>query len=480
MERLDILNTILQGIGNIQSDKLFIRDVKSGSEYSYGEFFSIAQRLAKQLKEHYTELVVCKENSFELCCLLFACLIGNVIVIPMDPRKEDRELGEILRNHQYAKWIIDKEEKYRDEFDYSFSKDESVSIIEVFKNVDYDKDYLVTYTSGTTGVAKGVIHSAGSLFVNAYMFGFALGLRNCCLAHIMPMSYMAGILNSIILPFVMGGQIVIFPRFDVNTMSYFWKNIDNFPINIIWMTPTMLNMISHLDKKGKKAEYIKKNNITFCVGTASLPLKIRERFEQLFQTRVYQSYGLTELLLLSTENYETDVRYNSVGKPLEGVEMKLENEELLVRVPWHFKGYTNENAEACFRDGFYKTGDVAKWQGDNLFISGRRKEMIIRGGMKINPHEIEKVIYRLSDVKECKVDSIIVDDEERICCYLVTNKSNENCEEKIKRLVRKELGKVYSIDYFIKLDEIPKNLNGKVDSIKLKDYANSFCKQVRL
>lgn len=477
MNKEDILNKVLQDICVIQKDKKFIRDVVSGYDYTFGQFFSIAGRIGIQLESKYKELVVCKENGFKLCTLLFACLIKNITVIPIDPRKEQKEIQEVLKNHPDAKWVIDKEkDNFQDDFDYSISDNESFSIKELLETVNYHKDYLITYTSGTTGIAKGVIHSAGSLLVNAYIFGNTLGLKECCLAHIMPMTYMAGILNSLILPFVMGGQIVLFPRFDIKTMGFFWKNIDKFSINTIWMSPTMLNMICRLDKNASKENYIRNNNVTFCVGTAPLSHNVKEKFEQLFHTRIYQSYGLTELLLITTELPETDHNCSSVGKPLKGVRLKLEENELLIKVPWSFKGYTNENSEKCFSKEYYRSGDLAKIENGNLFIYGRKKDLIIKGGIKINPQEIEKVINHISGVIECKIDSIVVDDEEKICCYLVSKDFYIQCVERIKQTIADELGSLYKIDYFIQMKELPKNLNGKIDSKKLKRYAANVIK----
>ena len=471
MEKEAILNQIFNNIRDIQSESVFIRDTKSGKDYSFGTFFSMVQQIGNKLEGKYDEIIVCKENSFELCLLLFVCLIKNITVIPVDPRKENKELQEVKKNHLGAGWISDA-----DKFDFKSIEQQTVSIIDLFVKVDFKKNFLITYTSGTTGISKGVIHSAGNLFINAYIFGKSLGLQECCLAHIMPMTYMAGILNSLILPFVMKGKIVIFPRFEIKTMGIFWKNIDKYSINMIWMSPTMLNMISCYDKKGSKANYIRDNNVVFCVGTAPLSQNVKEKFERLFQTRVYQSYGLTELLLLTTENLETGRNINSVGKPIEGVQMKLEDNELLVKVPWGFKGYTNEDSEICFSGLYFRSGDLAAFQEGNLFISGRKKEMIIRGGIKINPREIEKVIYSVPGVEECRVDAVIVDDEEKICCYLVSIGSFTKCVEKIKQEIACVLGSLYSIDYFIQMRELPKNLNGKIDSARLRQYSDNVIK----
>lgn len=471
MEKEAILNQIFNNIRDIQSESVFIRDTKSGKDYSFGTFFSIVQQIGNKLEGKNDEIIVCKENSFELCLLLFVCLIKNITIIPIDPRKENKELQEVKKNHPSAGWISDT-----DKFDYMSVGQQTVSIMELFKQVDYEKKYLITYTSGTTGIAKGVIHSASSLFINAYIFGNTLGLQECCLAHIMPMTYMAGILNSLILPFVMKGKIVIFPRFEIKTMGFFWKNIDKYSVNMIWMSPTMLNMISCYDKKGSKAKYIRDNNVVFCVGTAPLSQNVKEKFERLFQTRVYQSYGLTELLLLTTESSETGRNINSAGKPIEGVQMKLEDNELLVKVPWGFKGYTNEDSRICFSGLYFKSGDLATFEEGNLFINGRKKEMIIRGGIKINPREIEKVIYSIHGVEECRVDAVLVDDEEKICCYLVSVGSFEKCVEEIKQEVACVLGSLYSIDYFIQLRELPKNLNGKIDSARLRQHTDNVMK----
>ena len=175
---------------------------------------------------------------------------------------------------------------------------------------------------------------------------------------------------------------------------------------------------------------------------------------------------------------ENDLSYqkseiNGVGEILDGVEYKFtDSDEMLIKVPWMYLGYTNEENAAYFEKDYYRTGDLAKIQSGCLYITGRSKDLIIKGGMNISPILIENMVYNDARILENVVIGVKdCQGEEKICCVYTLKQEvmiNQDVEINIKKLVLENLGRNYMIDYLWNIKEIPRNINGKIDKNKLK------------
>ncbi|MBR3834088.1 MAG: acyl--CoA ligase [Lachnospiraceae bacterium] len=451
-----ILNKIISELHNIDFSDAFIYDSIENKEYSYFELFSRAYYVGSNILDDSN--VVVMDNSFDLLILYFAAMFRNSTIIAIDPDKNQREIDLIKSYHKDSNIINE----------YTITKYDFITreqILHLFNGIDYDKDFLITYTSGSTGNPKGVVHSIGNLYHSALNFGKKLNYgRENKMCHVMPMTYMAGILNSIILPFITGGKIVLFPRFSVKNVAQFWNRVISYEVNTFWLSPTMLHLIMKIDRGQKVTEYFKDRRITISVGTAPLPIALKKEFEERYNVTVYQSYGLSETLFLTTANNSLS-DFESVGKKLDDVEVLLSEDcELLVQVPWMFKGYVNDDISNYLYNGYYKTGDLCACKNNELFITGRKKELIIKGGININPKDIQNIIEQIPDVNEVCVGSVVLMNEERIVCWY---SGEELAETEINTIIYEQLGKNYRIDYFRRVSSLPKNLNGKIDKLKL-------------
>jgi long-chain acyl-CoA synthetase len=343
-------------------------------------------------------------------------------------------------------------------------------IVNEFINIDYEKLYLITYTSGTSGIPKGVKHSLKNLFLTSISFNNIINFnKDNVFGHVMPMTYMAGILNTIIKPFICGSKIAILGRFNIPNALQFWKVVEKYKINTFWMSPTMLNILLKVDKGTIGSEYCHKNKTIFLIGTAPLSLNVRKSFEEKYGVALYTSYGLSETLFISVQNKLLQ-EYNdaNVGRILDNVEYKLSpDNEILIRVPWMFFGYTNEDTAKYFENDYYKTGDLGEIMSEKaLYITGRKKDLIIKGGMNISPNQIVDVINKFEEIDEVIIlgEKNNFGEESIICVYSLKNNLNTNeIEQKIRGNVISKLGMNYCIDDFMNLKEIPKNLNGKID-----------------
>lgn len=466
----------------------FVSDVLRGKVYTYNEFFSKCLCLIQRFDEvKAPEKVVCiMDNSIDLMAYYFAIILSGRIAVAIDPVKGKEEIDEILAGLSERHIIVDKAGRNKvdrfesviegREFEF-FEKTEGINvhaeIVRRLENRNFQDDCLLTFTSGTSGNTKGVRNSLYNLCATAEAFNnnFEISERNI-FAHLMPMTYMAGILNTIIQPFIAGARIAIMGRFSPMLAFTFWQNVEKFEVNTLWMSPSMLNIINKVGNEKVGAEYCKDREMLFFIGTAPLQEKTRQVFESKYGVTLYASYGLSETLFLSTQTKETiALGIDDVGKILDGVKYKFsENGEFLVDVPWMYLGYTNENTSDYFEGTYYKTGDLAEVHENVLKIVGRAKDLIIKGGMNISSALIEKVVGQLDEIDECAVFGTVNNFQEE-CVVLAYSASGQDqeLEARINAYVLEKLGKNYAIDMFYSVPSIPKNINGKIDKNSLKE-----------
>lgn len=475
--------TIIKRIRDLDFSQEFLIDDINGERYTYSHFFSCCFAMGENMRKltNRDTIIVIMENSCCLAMLYFAAIFANKRIAVIDPQKGKEEIEQIVNGMSgypiicddnftevYSERIINVEVQ-------EFNIVEAESIKNIFLSSIEDcsnrTGYLITFTSGTSGIAKGVEHSLENLFLTASSLSLKIEADHSTFLHVMPMTYMAGILNSIFYPFLIGATIVLTKRFSIMNARSFWKIVKKYKCNLFWLSPSMLMMIDKMDRTDLGREYCSNNKTMFLIGTAPLTNETRKQFNMRYGVKVLASYGLSETLFVSVETHESLIKSNKncVGELLDGVKYIVENSgELLVAVPWMFLGYTNEDTKKYFsKDNYYKTGDLVNLENNYLYITGRSKDLIIKGGINISPSRIEEVVEQIPAIEEVAVVGVPDSkNEERILCVYTLVKSmmkNEDYDSCIKKRVLEVLGKNYTIDYSWQLDTIPKNINGKVD-----------------
>ncbi len=266
---------------------------------------------------------------------------------------------------------------------------------------------VIIYTSGTTGKPKGAELTHSNLLLNAVMIADLtdtsaddVGLVVLPLFHIFGMTVMmnAGIYK--------GGTGVLLTRFDAETV---YDVMQKHKVTIFAGVPTMYwGLLNYTDPKFDY-ESIAKNLKISCSGGASLPVKVLEDFERRFNVPILEGYGMSEGSPVVTFNQLNAVRKpGSIGRTFWGVEVKLvdadgaevpagEKGELLYRGHNVMKGYYKKPEETAkaLQNGWLHSGDIAiKDEDGYYFIVDRTKDMIIRGGMKIYPREVEELMIK--------------------------------------------------------------------------------------
>jgi long-chain acyl-CoA synthetase len=483
------IGNLITDIFSRNLDKVFVIDAKSGTTLTYLQFFERAVIYSGKLKRLGVgpgkTLVLILNNSLDLFILYMAGLLSEARLIPIDPFKGIESIKDILKQIEYQAIIIDSNlsgiksikkislEKFK-KTPLRESRAGKISL-EIFNHIDYEKPYLISFTSGSTGVPKGVVHSFGNLIRSALSFGnrFGFGEKNV-FYHNLPMTYMAGILNQLLMPFICGSRIIIGERFSVISAANFWNYPIRYSANTFWLNPTILSMLLKLDRGTKGIRFAKKKRITVCVGTAPLGYRLKKEMEEKYKIKLCESYGLSETLFVSVED-PLGVRVKgSVGKKLPGVNLRFAPDgEIIIEAEWMFLGYANQSISRTARSREFPSGDIGLIDKNNLLhIVGRKKDLIIRGGINISPKKLEDFIVELDYFGDCVI--IGMEDEilgEKIVCFYENNKKFKE-EALINRKIIEKIGRDYRIDEFIRLKEIPKNVNGKVDKLRLKRMCN--------
>ena len=277
-----------------------------------------------------------------------------------------------------------------------------------------DDDAVILYTSGTTGRPKGAELTHAGLVRNAELTARTL-LKNKpddVMMGCLPLFHVFGLTCGLNATVASAGTLTLLPRFDPAKAL---EIIERDRVTIFEGVPTMYAAMLHLPS----ADAAQTATLRVCVsGGASLPVEILRGFEDKFGCIILEGYGLSETSPVASFNHPDKVRKpGSIGTPIEGVEMALIDDagstvpdgeigEIAIRghnVMTGYWGKPEATAEAI-RDGWFRTGDMARVDEDGYYyIVDRKKDLIIRGGYNVYPREIEEVLHEHPAVAEVAV-----------------------------------------------------------------------------
>jgi long-chain acyl-CoA synthetase len=220
---------------------------------------------------------------------------------------------------------------------------------------------------------------------------------------VLPLYHVYGLANSMIASVNNGSCLVMIPQYSPQTLL---STIENEKTTIM---PAIPSMYQHLLTIARARKTNIPKSLKFCVsGGAPLPLAVLREFMEVFDTQIIEGYGLTETTSsVCCNGVSGEFKEGSIGPPAEGVEIRVvdENEadlpdgevgEIVIRSETVSPGYWNNDeatGEAYSADRWFHTGDLGYRDADGfLFITDRKKDLIIRGGFNISPREVEEVL----------------------------------------------------------------------------------------
>lgn len=435
-------------------DRVFVIESMTNRSWTYGQFYDWALRAASLLQKEGVRkgdrVALVLANSAEFAALYFGCLFIGAVAVPVNQALHPHEISYILEHSgvrlllfsrctrplvlqateklttlRQVRVALGQEVSFHPEDAeeaWTYDHAEIDSGLAPLEGVNDDDTLLILFTSGTTGTPKGVVHPVRSEFGNAVAFNDAMrfGPENRFL-HIWPMAYSTGYLNTLMSPFMAGGSVVLCNAFTAQTILTFWKPVAEHQANTLWLSPTMMASLLRLDRDEAGVAYCRDHVRTVCVGTAPLALKLKKDFEAKYGVECFESYGLSELLIISANVPAFPRCEHSVGRLLPGVDVAVADEngqhlppgrngDLLVRTPYRMLGYLNAESRAVELgdpSDWFPTGDIGLMEPDgNLFITGRKKDLIIRGGQNLSPRAVREVLLHHPAVDDAVVVGI--------------------------------------------------------------------------
>ncbi|KER09570.1 MAG: AMP-dependent synthetase [[Candidatus Thermochlorobacteriaceae] bacterium GBChlB] len=477
-------------------DKIALKEYETGRTLTYRQLDSISNRLARLFINDYglkrgERLALFAENALEHFLLFFAAQKTGLMFVPLNFRLAAREVNGVL-NDCSPKLLI-TEEKYQAVIEQcdavkTISHQWTLNALESFcyphrdatesftaKESPKENDpVLILYTSGTTGLPKGVLYTHKMLFWNSINTTIRLDLTSddktvCC----MPLFHTGG-LNVLSTPFLhRGAYTCLMKKFDANSAL---NALADEKATMFMAVPTILKLLF-------ASPLFQTVNLSamrfFIVGGEALPLSVIDAWQKR-GIPIRQGFGMTEAgpNLFSLHQDDAVRKIGSIGVPNFYVNVRLVDEsgndvpsgnvgELIFGGDVVTPGYWNNPTETAkaIKDGWLYSGDLAREDEDGYFyIVDRKKNMYISGGENVYPAEVERLLQSHPCVSEVAV--LGVPDEkwgEAGKAFIVLKPNAVVNETELIEFCKTNLAKYKVPKSLVFLNELPKNDAGKID-----------------
>ncbi|RJR50591.1 MAG: long-chain fatty acid--CoA ligase [Desulfobacteraceae bacterium] len=487
-----------------QPDKIYMIAPEPGLTLTYSqlreESIRLSRRLLKMGLEKGDKVSFMMGNGYQTAKLFLGVMYGGFVVAPLNLQAQQSQVEYVL-THSDASLIFHTKDQ-RERVEKAAEKaGRSIELIEVdndslnlfpedddeagfaLPEIAEEDEALLLYTSGTTGLPKGVILSHKNMVSGGRYTTMAHELKPVDRALCsLPLYHINGEVVTAVTPLVSGGSVVMPHKFST---SNFWELISEHGCTWFSVVPTIISyLVNGTDLKQKN---IKTGQVRFGRSASSaLPPELHKAFEEKFGISIVETMGLTETAapVFSNPIDPAKRKYGSPGQAVgntakivdkNGMEVERGRPgEIMIKGENVMKGYYKApeiTAKTLEPDGWLHTGDIGYMDEDGfVFVTGRLKELIIKGGENIAPREIDEALYRHPAVLEAAAVGIPdkVYGEEILACvalkpgYVIQ-------EQDLRSHCLEHLGRFKTPKIIRFLDELPKGPSGKIQRLKLKD-----------
>ena len=477
------------------ADKIAV--VHAGKKYSWRDIDFLSNRIAVDLAEKNvgkgSHVAICGANSINWILTFFALQKLGAIAILVNFNLSVREISAIvdyadITHFCYGEMSAEIDDLknflgYKVQTFYSFRNDVNFQSDNTVENnlniiVHADDPAVMIFTSGTTGKLKGVLLSAYNIINAAQINAHDQTLRGddkSCV--ILPFFHIFGLIAGIFANALAGSTIYLPEKLRSNSIM---ELIYRENITVFHSVPTMfLALINNQNFSMEKVSSLRCS----IISGAHMTAEQIENLQRLMPNNHFMSsYGLSEMAPVSITEYD-DSRENilyTVGKPVKNIRIKIFEPdsngvgEILVQGFNLMTGYykLSPEAQSIDADGWLHTGDLGTIDADGyLRLTGRIKDIIVRGGENIYPAEVESVISEDKNIAEVKVLGVPHDFWGEVVCACIKIKSANFDENKLRELLANRLAKYKNPEYFLVYDEFPLLGSGKIDAAALKKNA---------
>jgi fatty-acyl-CoA synthase len=475
--------------------------------WTYAELLSAAERVARALLVRFSpgeRIAVWAPNCAEWVLLQQGASLAGLVLVTINPANRQRELDYVLRQSRAAGIFFvpdyrgfDMAEAVRTASATAPELREAVSFADwaqflagsdralTLPAITPGDPAQIQYTSGTTGFPKGaLLHHRGIINASRFVARGAGAAEGAVWINAMPMFHIGGGALTEIGTFAFRGTYVLMPAFDAGLTL---ELIETYRGTITLVVPTMLSaLLSHPDlgKRDTNSLY------SIMSGASFVPAELVTRAKEAFGCQFSIVFGQTELHGVVTQTHLDDSAEDqslTIGRPLPLVDVKITDPDSGATVPLGTRGeicargyqtmleyfeQPDQTALALSKDGWLRTGDLASMDNRGyLTITGRLKDMIIRGGENIYPRELEDVLTSHPAVAAVAV--VGVRDEtwgEQVGAVIVAASSQPApSAEDLRAYCRERLASFKAPSFWYFVDDLPATATGKIQKYVLRD-----------
>ena len=505
------IGEMLEKRANQYNNKIYLIDATKENHISYTEFNDHANRIANYLKSlqitrnDVIAVLLPNHDSFVFNYFAIQKIGAIAYLVNSKLKKEELEFllkdskaAYIITNNEFAQIINKIKLKLENlkniiNIDDEKTKNETDKQSNVFetKKVSAEDGSTLIYTSGTTGRPKGVLLTHKNIISNLDAAAERLGLgENTVHLAMRPLFYVAGIFPTILLPMFYGGTTVLYEKF---SRTRFWKFVERYKINFAELSTAMIPILLNPPEDVSKYDI---SSLKFiAAGGATLHEEVVNRFEKHFKVPLFEAYGLTEssCLVTYTPPVPEKRKIGSAGPSLKTTKIKIIDDdgeeakthkagEIFIRGPnvvTQYYGISSYEQKELFEKGWVNTGDIGYLDEDGyLYIIGRKKELIRRGGESISPNEIDDVLYKNPKVKEAC--TIGVYDEflgEEVKAYVALKPGTKATAQELMNFCKKNLADYKCPKSIEFMKELPKGPTGKILRKELQEMSKNGRRQ---
>jgi long-chain acyl-CoA synthetase len=495
---------LIKSRAELAPESPFMIHLASGQTISYGELWTTTQCSIRCLGElgikPRDRIVFAVRNHWLIFPLLAACNVHRAVLCPVDPELHRDELAHILGDAAPALTVAmeqssltkvpnQKQVLSLPQFLAAIASADPLATAVPESAANSSETVLMIYTSGTTGGSKWVMLSSANLLANAESIGRRYRISSAdrffCM---LPTHHMNAIMITGLVPLTAGASIVLSDIFGVKNAKSYWQSLTEYGVTVASLVPSIMALLLKIFPGGVR-EATPQLRFAFC-GAAPLSAKLWETFEKVFALPIHQGYGLTETTCWATSSrIDGPRRYDSVGVPLDcEIRIQATDDEDAMQIAGSAPGVAGEvwirgaivgkgyyknkklTSETLTADGFFRTGDLGYFDADQqLHITGRIKEIIIKNGTNVYSKDIDHVLAQHPAIKESK--TIGIPDElvgERIYCACVLNEGIKLSALEIKAWLQERISQAMWPDAIILMGYLPAGAAGKITTNMLR------------
>ncbi|MBT8219395.1 MAG: AMP-binding protein [Bacteroidia bacterium] len=518
----DIYSTINQIVSAENRNKVF---AYLNKKYTYGELGIDIKKTVNIIEEsginHGDKIIISSLNDYAVSILFLSCLRGGYVAVPFDPNHTFDQSARLfdfvdpdalfLDQDLIEKWSIQQIEQKKVVIPIESSirrkgslfkkmlriekpKEKETSFFSLLSNAEEslleqkvkqeDTAYLL-FTSGSTSQPKAVQINHKALFANLSTLNNVYRLQEeSNIFNILTLYHTDGLIQGPLLAATNLATWVHPFDFNVDKIQHIFDGIYKYKISHFIVVPTILKFLEKFSEGFENS--LQTTNFKYIISSASpLDASFWKSFEDKFKTIIINNYGLTETVVgasYSGPDQDT-LKYGSVGKPKDCIfkiidengqslgpgekgELCIKGSNLLT------KYFRNEKATAAtIIDGWFHTGDIGLYDNDGFyFIEGRKNNLIISGGINIQPEEVNEVISRHSMILDSACfgvpDPIF---GEILVAAVVPSTNIEFEKDKLIQYCKDHLQAIKVPSSFFTIDEIPKTISGKIQYTELRN-----------